>query len=604
MLRKLEKYEIEEEIGHGGMATVYRARDTVLDRLVALKIMHPHLRSSEEARLRFHREARSVARLRHPRVLEIYDFSGEGSDEAYIAAELLTGPTLKQWREDHPDVPAEVAACFCIEIAKALEHAHASKIIHRDVKPENVLLHEDRMLKLTDFGIADMVDAASMTATGQILGSPGHMAPEQIEGKDTDTRTDLFSLGTVLYYLSTGRLPFTGRNPHQILKRIVDSEYADPLRVNPTIGGRLRAIIVKSLERDPDDRYQTAAELREDLEAFIAEAGIDNSETLLAKYLKDPDAIGKEIVELALDLLIDRGARASDAGDVPTALDYYNRVLALDDGNERVLRLIERVGLDRRRRSILATGGALMAFGAVAGGFAWYLFALPPDLDPADPTVISNVEEDAGALVTRADGVDAGEGGEDAGTRVARAEVDAGRSIVRPIPRGGSAGIRRVRLSATQQNILVQVDDQPPRRFGAEITMVELRPGPHTFVLIPRPGIEATHRRTTVRVIIPRGGGEHVVNLVIDPRPVPIEVQTNAPNARIVILRGGRRVAEGVPDETIEVPIRRNNETVRIRVSADGFVTRTQSLQLRLGQEGVSVTVELERAPTGMAQNL
>lgn len=172
MLRKVEKYEIEEEIGHGGMATVYRAQDTVLDRAVALKILHPHLRSAEEARRRFQREARSVARLRHPRVLEIYDFSGEGSTEAFIAAELLTGPTLKQWRESHQEVPAEIAACFVIEIARALEAAHEAKIVHRDVKPENVLLHEDRELKLTDFGIADMVDSQSMTATGQILGSP------------------------------------------------------------------------------------------------------------------------------------------------------------------------------------------------------------------------------------------------------------------------------------------------------------------------------------------------------------------------------------------------------------------------------------------------
>src|SRR5690606_2653890 len=232
MLRKLEKYEILEEIGHGGMATVYRATDTVLDRPVALKVMHPHLRAAEEARKRFHREARSVARLRHPRVLEIYDFSGEGSSEAYIAAELLTGPTLKQWREGRGEVPAEIAACAVIQVAQALEAAPAAGIVHRDVKPEHVHLHKNRAPKPTDLGIADMIDAQSMTATGQILGSPGHMAPEQIEGKDCDARSDLFSLGTVLYYLATGRLPFTGRNPHQVLKRIVDGEYADPLRVN------------------------------------------------------------------------------------------------------------------------------------------------------------------------------------------------------------------------------------------------------------------------------------------------------------------------------------------------------------------------------------
>ncbi len=386
MLRKLEKYEILEEIGHGGMATVYRAHDTVLDRAVALKVMHPHLRAAEEARKRFHREARSVARLRHPRVLEIYDFSGEGSEEAYIAAELLTGPTLKQWREKQKEVPAEIAACFVIEIARALEAAHAARVVHRDVKPENVLLHENRTLKLTDFGIADMVDAVSMTATGQILGSPGHMAPEQIEGKDCDARTDLFSLGTVLYYLATGRLPFTGRNPHQVLKRIIDGEYADPLRVNPTIGGRMRAIIVKSLEREPDARYQSARALIEELDRFIGEVGIEDAEATLERYLADPTAVGAEIRRATIDRSIEHGARASDAGDVPSALDYYNRVLALDEGNERVLKLIERVGMDRRRRMIMRAGAALMAVGGVTALGAWALWPGPGvDRDPITP---------------------------------------------------------------------------------------------------------------------------------------------------------------------------------------------------------------------------
>src|SRR5690606_39168516 len=188
-----------------------------------------------------------------------------------------------------------------IEIAQALEAAHAAGIVHRDVKPENVLLNENRELKLTDFGIADMLDAQSMTATGQILGSPGHMAPEQIEGKDCDARTDLFSLGTVIYYLATGRLPFTGRNPHQVLKRIIDGEYADPLRVNPTIGGRLRAIIVKSLERDVAARYQSAREVIADLEAFIAEAGITDPEATLERYLKDPEKVGAAIRAETID---------------------------------------------------------------------------------------------------------------------------------------------------------------------------------------------------------------------------------------------------------------------------------------------------------------
>src|SRR5262245_53505212 len=206
MLERVEKYEIIGEIGHGGMATVYRARDTRLDRLVALKVMHPHLQGAKEARQRFAREAVTVARLHHPSILEIYDYSGEDSEVRFIATELLTGPTLKVFAEQNPDLPAEIAACIALQVARALGAAHAEGVVHRDVKPENIMLHESKGVKLTDFGIAQLVDVQGMTTTGQVLGSPAHMAPEQIEGRECDARSDLFSLGTVLYMLATGQL--------------------------------------------------------------------------------------------------------------------------------------------------------------------------------------------------------------------------------------------------------------------------------------------------------------------------------------------------------------------------------------------------------------
>ncbi|MCA9580752.1 MAG: serine/threonine protein kinase, partial [Myxococcales bacterium] len=147
MLRKLSKYEILDEIGHGGMATVFRGRDSRLDRPVAVKILHPHLQSAPEARARFTREARSVARLHHPNILEIYDNSDESSEESYIVTELLTGPTLKAFVEKTGPMPAEIAAAFTAEIAQALGAAHDANIVHRDVKPENVLIHEQRTVK-------------------------------------------------------------------------------------------------------------------------------------------------------------------------------------------------------------------------------------------------------------------------------------------------------------------------------------------------------------------------------------------------------------------------------------------------------------------------
>jgi serine/threonine-protein kinase len=626
MLRKLEKYEILEEIGHGGMATVYRAHDTVLDRMVALKVLHPHLRGAEEARRRFQREARSVARLRHPRVLEIYDFSGERSDEAYIAAELLTGPTLKQWREKQRTVPAEVAACFVIEIARALEAAHEGGIVHRDVKPENVLLHEDRTLKLTDFGIADMVDSQSMTATGQILGSPGHMAPEQIEGKDTDERTDLFSLGTVLYYLATGRLPFTGRNPHQVLKRIVDGEYADPLRVNPAIGGRLRRIIAKALEKEPEERYPSAAELRADLEAFVAEAGIEEPARTLERYLKDPEATGPAIEAETVEHLIRHGERASDAGDVPTALDYYNRVLALDEGNEKVLALIEKVGTDRRRRAVLWAGVALIGLGLTAGGAAWALWPDGTGAEATEPTPFATTAAardasaepaDAGEALAAASGdptaptdptdpTDAGVG-PDAGQALAAVAVDAGGARPDRPPRADEprrpdrrARPRRVELSSLFRNVRVRVLDRQGREVAAWRSIderLELVPGRYTFELEPGPESADRYQRTRQAVVVQRGSDEQVVRLHLELAPARLYVRSNVPG-QVVVGRGRGRV-RGRTGTVLSVPMREEDEFLPVRVTAEGhepaetshtFVSGAPTVELRLNLDEAVAT--------------
>ena len=332
----VEKYELLQEIGRGGMATVYRARDTRLQRLVALKVMHPHLQGSKEARARFAREALTVARLRHPGLLEIFDYSGEDSEVSFIATELLTGPTLKRFAELHPQIPAEVAACMGLQMAGALAAAHEAGVIHRDVKPENVMIHEGR-LKLTDFGIAQLLDAQGMTTTGQVLGSPGHMAPEQIEGKDCTASSDLFALGTVLYLLATGELPFVGRNPHQVLKQIVEGKYRDPLLVRPAVGARMAAVLRRCLEVDPKARYDSVERLSQDLRDFVAEMGIADPDATLRLYLESPEdfatTFNKEVIERQADL----GEVAARAGDYTKAREYWNRVLSMDETNARVL---------------------------------------------------------------------------------------------------------------------------------------------------------------------------------------------------------------------------------------------------------------------------
>src|SRR5207237_7288085 len=174
---------------------VYRAQDETLKRVVAIKVLHQHLAAEPESKARLEREAQAVAKLRHDNILEIFDYSGLDSQSAYIVTEFIDGQTLKQFLTGHPLRHPELAALISIEVCRALAHAHGVGVLHRDVKPENIMIREDGLLKLMDFGISQIVDAQRMTVTGQLLGSPAYMAPEHVEGRPLDFRTDVFSVG-------------------------------------------------------------------------------------------------------------------------------------------------------------------------------------------------------------------------------------------------------------------------------------------------------------------------------------------------------------------------------------------------------------------------
>src|SRR5579883_2640916 len=280
-LPQLAKYEVVDAIGHGGMATVYRARDRRLGREVAVKVIHPHLRDSREVVSRFNTEAKAVAKLRHPNIVEVFDVSEADEAEQYLVVELLRGTTLRKLLQTHGAMPPEIAAAVAMELLGALAHAHAAGVVHRDIKPENVLVEhrgpssggEDKntpppdggraVVKLTDFGIAKLLDAQGVTSTGQVLGSPAHMAPEQIEGGDVDPRADVFGLGVLLYECMVGHLPFEGNNPAQVLRRVLEGSYPAPDRERPTVGGRWARIIAEALAKDPAERIASAAALGE-----------------------------------------------------------------------------------------------------------------------------------------------------------------------------------------------------------------------------------------------------------------------------------------------------------------------------------------------------
>jgi len=585
--RRLEKYELLDELGHGGMATVYRARDTRLDRMVALKVLHPHLRAAPEARTRFTREARSVARLKHPNILEIYDYSGEESEESYIAAELLTGPTLEGLVHEGRALPAEIAACIGIQVAHALSAAHASGIVHRDVKPGNVLVHDKRLVKLADFGIAQMVDSQSFTATGQILGSPGHMAPEQIEGDTIDARTDVFALGTVLYFLAVGRLPFVGRNPHQVLKRIVDGEFANPLRVNPRIGATLAGIIERTLSVDPADRFPTAVALAEALEAFVAEIGIDDPDQALAAYLTDPEAEAERLEEVTIEALRARGEELASQGDLPGALSRFDRVLVLDDGNEAVLRIVERLG--RRRRLVEWIPRVALASLVLVGVacLAWvYLSPGQARIDTIDAgTVSTDAGVDASPLVAS---VDAASG------EVADAAPEASAVVtLRPRIIQRASNLPRVPrvviFDPSPQRVRISVDGSAPRPYGPGFQRIELRPGLHRFVFQAVGGCCETARFS---VNIPPGRTPYRLERALSFNPARVLVR--APVLGSVRISAGRgRAASGPTNEIFLVPMGALEERRQFTVTAEGRAVYTGSLQLTAGSLAPAVRVHL-----------
>jgi serine/threonine protein kinase len=418
--RLLDKYEILEEVGQGGMAVVYKGLDTSLHREVAIKVLHPHLAGHEEARRRFEREAQAVAKLRHENILEIFDYSGKQSAESYIVTEFIKGGTLKDFVTRHKLAYPEVGAMVVVEVCRALQHAHSLGVLHRDIKPENIMVRDDGVVKLMDFGIAQIVDAQRMTVTGQLLGSPAYMSPEHVEGKPLDFRTDVFSVGILLYQLSTGELPFKGRNPHEILKRIAECKFVDARVVNPFVGDRLGKIIAGALSREPADRYQDVSQLLEDLQRYLSEAELEEPRKELGRFFAQPVPYEQALRTRLIASLSKKGKAELAARRTPQALELFNRVLTIDPTNEEVLKDIDR--LSRRRRMTRAMG--LAAGVAVIGGAV--LAVVQPWRQPA---AAETPDAATVVVVTTPDGATVAELPPDA-TAVVAAPVDAGRIVV------------------------------------------------------------------------------------------------------------------------------------------------------------------------------
>lgn len=261
------RYEIHELIGVGGMANVYRCTDTLDDREVAIKILKDEFLNNEEFIRRFKNESKAIAMLSHPNIVKVYDVSF-GDMIQYIVMEYIDGITLKEYIDRQGIIEWKDVLHLTIQVLKALQHAHECGIVHRDIKPQNIMLLQDGTIKVTDFGIARFSDKATRTMTDQAIGSVHYIAPEQARGDSTDGKTDIYSVGVMLYEMLTGTLPFDGDSAVTVALMQLQSTPRRPREVNPAIPTGLEQITMRAMEKNPEDRYTSAAEMLSDIERF------------------------------------------------------------------------------------------------------------------------------------------------------------------------------------------------------------------------------------------------------------------------------------------------------------------------------------------------
>lgn len=264
------RYRIEERIGGGGMSVVFRATDLQLGRDVAVKVMRNHLAADEDFVRRFWREAQNAAALSHPNLVKIYDVGRDG-ENCFIVMELITGRTLKQMIQEQGPLPIDLAVKIAMQILDALGHAHEQKIIHRDVKPHNVLIARDGTVRVTDFGIARATTTDTVTHTGSILGSAHYFSPEQANGYPANEKSDLYSMGVVLYEMVTGRVPFQGESPITVAIKHIREAVTPASALNQEVPAELDQIIQQALAKEPEERFADAGEMRAALEQFLVD---------------------------------------------------------------------------------------------------------------------------------------------------------------------------------------------------------------------------------------------------------------------------------------------------------------------------------------------
>lgn len=350
------RYEIIEKIGNGGMATVYKAKCHVLNRYVAVKVLREEFTTDEEFIKRFAAEAQSAASLTHPNIVSIYDVGNEGN-LYYIVMELIKGKTLKEIINEDGALSWKWSVNIAIQIASALETAHRNNIIHRDIKPHNIIITEDGIAKVTDFGIAKVVSNSTVTAFGTTIGSVHYFSPEHARGGFTDAKSDLYSLGVVMYEMLTGKVPFDADTPVSIALKHMQEEPVEPIELNPEIPTAVNKIILKAMKKDSNLRYTSATEMLKDLNLA----------------LKNPDG----------NFVFMKG----DQNDFPTRkIPIYDNMMEDEKKRNNTKKENKLVSWIKKHKKVSMVIGGILLFFLAFGGTALYI-----DLTTADDVQIPNL---------------------------------------------------------------------------------------------------------------------------------------------------------------------------------------------------------------------
>jgi serine/threonine-protein kinase len=351
---QIKHYNIIQEIGSGGMAAVYKAVDTKLERVVAIKVLHSHYLKNQNIIKRFEKEAKSVASMKHNNIIHLYDY-GVVSDQYFYVMEFVEGNTLSDLINKKETISPEAAAIICLGVCDALNYAHNKNVIHRDITPSNIIIDNSGSVKLADFGIAKFLFEQDLTSHDSVLGTPTSLAPEQLQKGKLGPYTDYYALGVMLYKMLSGAFPFCGRNLEETMFQITQGKYEPLDSISNSVPPDMIAIVNRCLKKETGQRYQTAEELIQDLNSFLEVRSIVPSERAVMLFISDEPAFVRDVVGKSVRSLLERVRFQVSAKNWQPALKLLEIILYMDPDNSEALEFSIRLQKHKKKKKTPTT---------------------------------------------------------------------------------------------------------------------------------------------------------------------------------------------------------------------------------------------------------